>query len=322
MQREPLSPLPIRLAPGDDESIISLLYRTAQANGMDLQHLRQWLGLPYWVPLPTRSCPALAWISGVSTAWLARRAIQATLLSGAQRYLFMDHEFGKGSINFACRARICPFCVKRQKYMRAAWQLRTICGCIEHACILMDSCPVCGALLDWQRPAIDICRCGRFLTAPAQQQPPLPERVSNWIRWNEVRLENPETTIPAETFGLPKLLSPLSIDGALRFVLSIGLQPHPAAMEHADDRRHLSSKGTCALVGRALGRLSAIGDQPDNLASLGPLAHQPALERLRSHGISESDRRFAAWLLAILREGRDAASGSGRRQRGQLSLFE
>jgi hypothetical protein len=160
------------------------------------------------------------------------------------------------------------------------------------------------------------------LTAPAQQPPPLPERVSNWIRWNEARLENPETTIPAETFGLPKLLSTLSIDGALRFVLSIGLQPHPAALEHADDRRHLSSEGTCVLVGRALERLTAIGDQLDNLASLGPLAHQPALERLRSHGISESDRRYAAWLLATLQGGRDAASRSGRRQRGQLSLFE
>lgn len=322
MQPEPLSPLPIRLAPGDDESVLSLLFRTAQANGLDLLRLRQWLGLPYWVPLPARSCPALAWISGVPTAWLARRAIQATLHSGERRYLFMDHDFGKGSINFACRGRICPPCVKRRKYTRATWQLRAICGCVEHACILMDNCPICGALLDWQRPAIDICRCGRFLTAPVQHPVPLPETVLNWICWNEARLENPETIIPAEAFGLPKLLSPLTIDGALRFVLSIGLQPHPAALDHADDRRHLSSEGTSVLVERALERLTDIGDQPENLASLGSTVHLPALERMRSRGISESDRRFAAWLLTTLQGGRDAASKSGRRQRGQLSLFE
>lgn len=315
--------LPIHVSTYDDESSLSLLYRTAQANGVDLADLKRWLGIPAWTPMPAACVPSLAWSCSAPIEQFARNSVQLSQRHRERRYLLQGHEFGKGAINFSCRARICPLCVKRKKYARSSWQLRPICGCVEHSCVLLDRCPACAAQLDWHRPAIDICHCGQFLTAQTVLPPPLCPVVSRWIDWTEARLRYPDAVIPAESFGLPRLLTSLSIDGAFHFIVTIGLQSKEGVIEHADDRNVVCSIGTCALVARGIDRLASIGSDPDRLASLSTIAHFPTFDHWRSAAISQSDRDFVEWaFFALQHPSAVRARGSGRRARGQLNLFE
>lgn len=57
-------------------------------------------------------------------------------------------------------SRYCPACLKSGGRWRADWELRFADACAIHGVWLVDRCD-CGNRLDWARPHISICRCGR-----------------------------------------------------------------------------------------------------------------------------------------------------------------
>jgi hypothetical protein len=56
--------------------------------------------------------------------------------------------------------KICPACLAEQNYCRKIWELSFITACPHHNCLLIDSCQNCETGIRWNRPAVNICRCG------------------------------------------------------------------------------------------------------------------------------------------------------------------
>ena len=57
------------------------------------------------------------------------------------------------------RPRICPHCLRERAVWWAIWDLALVAACPLHRSLLINQCPACGEKLDWQRPAVEICRC-------------------------------------------------------------------------------------------------------------------------------------------------------------------
>ena len=61
----------------------------------------------------------------------------------------------KGSAVFR---RVCPECLAKSPYHRAAWDLSFFSACPVHERLMVDACPDCGELLRWH--GLDLTQCG------------------------------------------------------------------------------------------------------------------------------------------------------------------
>ena len=190
MEGKSIHPLSVVVTGANDESGMSFIYRSLLANGLSLNEARHWLRLKSWNTLRSNDVIALTWVTRVDQAWLSHRTVISLGNQTPRRFGFLAYEFGEGSLNFTHRARLCPICVKRGKYAKAIWQLRCISACLEHDLILSERCPRCTRVISWDRPAMDICSCGAFLTAMSDT-PNRPPGILNWINWIEIRVANP-----------------------------------------------------------------------------------------------------------------------------------
>lgn len=320
MGNEPLWRLPLQVSGAEDESTMSFLYRTLRANGISLRDAQHWLGLKSWTPLHPADLSTLAWISGAERTWLAHRSLVTLGRRTNRRYALLGHELGEGMSDYSHRAKLCPACVKRRKYCKASWQVRYVCGCTEHNQILIERCPRCQRPISWNRPAIDICSCGNFLTA-ATKPPGLPSGIANWTRWMEFRLADASAVVPAIDFGLPPLLGTLSIDGACRLILILGLLSSATEFLTSAATEAKTTEGMAAVIVRGLNRLTLLGRNLEGIHPLEPMIHIAALERMKTTAIAPGDANCATVLLERLRlDVGGQGEKRGRHIRGQLSL--
>lgn len=222
MECNRLKPLPVTVPVHNDESGLSILYRALVANGLSFRDTLHWLKLRSWTSLYSSEVEALAWITGLDSAWLSHRTFTLFGRQPFRRYTFMAHGFCEGAANVTHFGRLCPICVKHKRYGKASWLLRFVCGCSEHNTIFLERCPRCQRTVNWNRPAIDICSCGHFLTA-ASSLPTLPGNLLPWLMWVETRLNDVDAIAPASEFGLHPVLDALSLDGASRLLIALGL---------------------------------------------------------------------------------------------------
>ena len=55
---------------------------------------------------------------------------------------------------------VCPICLTEKLYVRQAWDWDVLPLCLEHKCVLQDSCHVCGRKITRHRAKIALCSCG------------------------------------------------------------------------------------------------------------------------------------------------------------------
>lgn len=60
---------------------------------------------------------------------------------------------------------ICPACLLEAAYIRRQWEHALVTACARHAVTLLDRCDACGEHLSQDRRRVDLCDCGRDLTA-------------------------------------------------------------------------------------------------------------------------------------------------------------
>ncbi len=321
MLLELLHPLPVRIAATDDEAGLSFLFRTLCANGLSLRDGLHWLELKSWNCLRTHDAQTLAWITSAEPVWLSQRIVTVQRRKSPRALGFMGHVFGSGAADFSRSAKLCWQCIKRKKYHRVSWQLRCISCCTEHGAILSDRCPHCDQLIRWNRPAVDICSCGGFLTIASAIEP-LSEHVTNWVNWIENRLLFPSGFMPAAHNGLPAFFDSLSIDGAFRVVVAVGLHAEADCAMAKSSALAATSRGMTHIVRRGIERLHCLGNNLADIYSLRTLVHLPILERMRVSGVSVADQNCASVLIDYLRgPSRPALDPRGLYVRGQLSLF-
>ena len=311
--------LPVRVRVYEDESGQSFLFRSFAANALSFRTVGSALGIRSWIPLPEKHVATLASICRCNHGDLMSRCCVSLGARPHRSYRFMSHAFGEGSISIRRSARICPICVKQRKYAKAAWQLRGIVGCNEHGLLLREKCPVCHRLIWWNRPDIDVCDCGYFLTATLDLLP-LPNTISNWNRWFQLRFENKAAR--ASDFDLPRGLDGLSLDSCFHVVLSLGLLECSDSSLALANRKIKSCDGMAEAIGRGIERFRTLEDGSVDNELLIEVVHMPALERLRSAALSLEDARSVSWIFEhiIRRSGRNL-NGSGWYAKRQFSLF-
>lgn len=314
-----VSTLPVKQTVREDESGQSFLYRTFASNALSFRHVGHQLGIKNWIPLPEQLVAKLSLLCGCGPHDLMQRWCIACRSAQGRHYRFMSHRFGEGSLSVARSARICPICVKRSKYAKAAWLLKGTVGCFEHGILLREQCPRCNRLIRWHRPAIDVCECGHFLTNFSDAHL-LPSTIANWSQWLQLRFD--KKPVMASDFNLPRGLDGLSLDTCFRLIFAFGLLERPdASLAHANSKAR-SCEGMSEVIRRGIDRYLALETEEMNAASLIDFIHMPALERLRFSAICMDDVRSITWLIhQIIRKSGRPLDGLGRYPRGQLSLF-
>ena len=105
-----------------------------------------------------------------------RLSVLAAVEESQIRNLLYLHEFGliryiTGSIlvfgrpvphNFIRREnpKICSLCLSEKNYLRKVWEISLFTACPIHKCLLLDACLNCSNKIEWERPTIELCRCG------------------------------------------------------------------------------------------------------------------------------------------------------------------
>lgn len=166
--------LPLHPRPQKLEALTSYVRRLAEANGIesgtDLTHTcfsDYPQAIRHLNDFPIRP------LKGLQTAAICSEAqIQAMTFS------HLGEKFGRTFSPNACyrflhgsialTERYCPFCLKERGYGSLLWRFRSLKGCSEHRCSILDRCGQCGSLLqDFPYPQlarVSICpRCGKDL---------------------------------------------------------------------------------------------------------------------------------------------------------------
>lgn len=205
-------PLPARVLLLPNESLASLVRRTADAMGYENPrrirallkesgdvpaHINDIRTGPVWERLETllrQSRPSI---------------LQATVHSYSQ-YLMLVAKTAqapqwcdsKTILKYFRSAHppVCPACLleDEQTYERLAWSLRAVPVCLRHRCYLVDTCPNCPRNLQAARCEASICRCGfdlrRARPVPISESATyLLNRISLWFRGEALPLHSLRT---------------------------------------------------------------------------------------------------------------------------------
>jgi hypothetical protein len=314
--------LPLAAAMCDLESCMSHTLRVLRANGVPMRRGLEWLGVPMNKPLRLAELRALAWALRVPHDWLLVRAHLRPEHRDQRWYRLGTHLLSGSACAPARTARLCARCVQQAGACNLSWTLRLVPGCARHRSLLLDSCPRCGQAISWDRPSVDICRCGHYFNARETQRS-MPTTVVDWVQWIECRLPSGNGDTSRERApGLPRLLDGMSLDGAIRLVEAFGLFRRAADQPRVALAAARSSLGMSEVIERGIERLKLIDADPRRILELAPTLHLAAIERLRADAVSEADAACAALLLRVLGAGSGQARDQrGRFYRGQLPLF-
>lgn len=147
--------LPVKVTPYIHESCNGYLMRLAAANGYpsprwiaDLEPILKRHGNHFKVAVE-EALIRLVGLNHSETKFLER----SMLRDGHVKY---PHH--------CARVRMCPECVKTNKYLDYMWQITFASACPYHGIQLIDSCPECLCKLSWDRVHLELCKCGADLT--------------------------------------------------------------------------------------------------------------------------------------------------------------
>jgi len=316
-----IRPLPVIVLPGADESGPGYLLRVAQRNGLTLKGMLGWLGISSLQTLTPFGIRRLAYATEAPHTWLRKSLV---LWLRRERFQFAEglgHRWSSALGLRGARPQVCPDCLRERGQCRASWEMTGEFGCLQHGRLLTDSCPHCGMPLTWMRAAVDVCACGRYLTAGSPTHSLNTDHVC-WLELLGARMASPEQV------GLPLAetvpwLAHLSPDGAFTTVYAAGVRVHPSERIPLTSRVNPAPSTVAEIIDRGLQRLrdEAVGERSCSESMRG-LVYEQALERLSTRGETEADRDIAGELLAWVRTApRHGLSLTGRRPLGQLDLF-
>jgi hypothetical protein len=304
----------------EDESGIGYLMRVARHNGMSLATMLEWLDLGSPHVLNMQAAQLLAYVCNVPRSWVAERMVIARRRSANQSFDWLGFSWASAGSLRGKHPQICPECLKAGAWCRFEWDATGVCACRHHGCYLIDRCGYCRQPLVWERPAVDVCRCGHYL-AQARSVAAIP-KVLRWVRLIHGAMLGATVTL-AEEDQLPRWLRPLSPDGMYSIVCAFGGKVPALGSLLAANATAPCPETIAQVMVKGLEQLQDVGDCESRCPrELRELVHEETLERLAKRGAIEADRDIAnalvTWLRNVPRTGR---SVTGRRARGQLDLF-
>lgn len=309
--------LPIALQLDDAESGLGFALRALRANGIAFDRGMQWLDLQRHRPLDPQSVRHIAWALNVDADRLGDRFVTRDNRKGWVR--LAGHRFRPQAASNRLYAKLCPQCVRETGRTRLTWLLRAGVGCPRHGYSLIWWCKRCDQAIAWNRPDVDICRCGYPFRAN-MDAPPLEPEVQAWLSWLDAVVCRPATSPAGD--ALPAALTHLSADGAFRVIEALGLNALPGASIRAALASCTTPPALGAVITRGIDRLRAIQADPGRLHEMASVVNLVALSQLAAEFAAPEDHTLAWWILVTLRSGVDPGrTRAGARPKGQLPLF-
>lgn len=313
--------LGIAVAPQPGESAMSLMLRAFQANGVGYEEGMRWMGLDRRQALGEGDAATLAWALHAGAEDVRSRMVLLEWRGGGRWVHLAGQRLSRWVAPTAMLAKVCPSCLRECGFARITWMTRAAPACCRHGYSLLRSCGACGKPVRWDRPAVRICRCGRFFKAPEMTKP-LEAELRAWLWWVEAVLQGDSAAARETMDELPPLLRDLTLDGAYRLVEAFGLLKAPGDPVRALRHSSASLGEVGEMVVRGLRRLSCVGRADDVEKLPFDAAHLPVLVELAEAPASDADGQRAAWLLDVYRAARPAGVRLvGARPRRQLPLF-
>ncbi|MDE1981470.1 MAG: TniQ family protein [Betaproteobacteria bacterium] len=289
-----LHSLPLSIQMHSDESGLGFVLRALHENYLTLSWLRRISGIyPGFYP-ESRHAPQIAILTGLPITTV-RHLLPARI---KDRGMIVRHLYGSsfslGSFLKGRLPQVCVRCLHSSRYVRRAWEVSVVTCCPRHGLYLVDQCKNCHKQITWDRPAIDTCVCGRYLSyhqsvgfEPSDSELSVASHVESFL--------SPED---AYTRALtPAWLNGLSLDGLCRLIWAFGISDSDNL--RPPTKRSTSSINThfwIQLLRRFLDRMYLM-DQPDSAASLSNHIYKQALDRMSAIGVLHSDREAAIYVL-------------------------
>lgn len=314
--------LPIRLELAPAESGLGFALRALRANGIAFDRGVQWLRLERHRPMAWQDIRHIAWALNVDADQWGERVVVRD--QGGKGWVRLaGQRFRRHIASNRLYAKLCPQCVRERGIVRVSWLLRATVGCPWHGYSLIDSCHRCGERIGWDRPDVDICRCGRPFRAHGQEAE-LESEVMAWLCWLESAVSPAEPARPIlEGFrSMPGAIEHLSVDGAFRILEALGLRAAPNDSVRAALARCAVPRALGSAIARGLARLRFVEANLNQVSSLSPVVYQETLIAVAKDYAAPADQALAWWLLHALRSGIDpGTTRAGLRPKGQLHLF-
>lgn len=310
--------IPVPLLP--EESGLSFVQRSFKANGVGFAQGMHWLGLDRRRPINRQQLLATAWALNVDGATLASRwpLLESGGLPGWVH--LAGHRFCRWLAPTKPLARLCPACLREQRAAHLLWQLRCVMLCPLHAVPLETACPACKQAIAWDRPDIDVCRCGRYLRAVAAADDGTDDSALGWHRWVAGQMLGEDGSPALPSPALPALIDGLSVDGAFRLIDAFGVFAGKVGSVRAARQQGSSVGAQLAVLRRGIDRLRRLEQDLSPGGEIFDEVHLDALHALARDPATPADGLRAAWLLEFQR-GQRPPGRVGARPRQQLPLF-
>lgn len=314
-------PMSLQLEPA--ESGLGFALRTLRAHAVPFQRGMQWIDLRRDAPLDQLAVRRVAWSLNTDLQEFSARIPTVDPGSGKGWVRLGGQRFRRSVACTSHYAKVCPACLRERGIARLSWMLRATVGCVWHGYSLITRCERCCAPIGWSRPDVGTCRCGFPFKVQPQVEPAEP-LVQAWLTWVEyslspadVRLESLLRVAPA-----PAALTRLSVDGGFRIAEALGLRQSATDSIRVAKAIARQERALGSVLARGLDRLQQIAESSNAAMAVLELASHDALEAVAHDPGTEADGSLAWWLLEFYRSaGTPTSSRTGRRPKGQLSLF-
>lgn len=313
--------LPIAVEPIEGESGPGYCLRALERNGTDVHTLCLKLRISGFNGFRQSDAVFLSQLFKADVAWFKK-----VMPANSSKYEWLQHRWYRSSDLRFSVPQVCPVCVHKKGWIKAAWDFSLSTVCIEHQCALIDACSSCPRSLSWYRPAPGIARCRHVIRSNQVGSKPN-ERLLEFQSWVETRLG----LLQDQSFGTlshpPKwlMLKDVSLPGWVCLMEAFGLKPVDAAYQPPlFPPRYRSNKTWREIVTRALERIEKFEqlDSENRIVWRSEMLQFPLLRMVTVHQ-HPGDQSLAAFLLEQIFAYRVSVRLSKRHAHlGQMRLFE
>jgi hypothetical protein len=249
----------------------------------------------------------------------------------ADNFLLYGHTLSRSYFINRMYPRICIKCIEESALCRAEWDLSLVATCAHHGLVMLDACQYCGSSLSWNRPAVNICKCGcAFAFGDESICGSTMER--EFAKWAGRKISDSGLDINSEAaemerqpdLPLIRLIQPMSLNGGLNMVYAFGTAQRNSQIDVTAMHR---KKSSVAAARDILQNASAFVDQlnsgrriefvPSSLSVVRKLLAESA-----SAANNPADRSMAYSLIgSLLHQSGRSNWKSSYPQLSQLELF-
>lgn len=318
-----LHPLPVTVQPHDAESGLGFLLRCCTANGMTMSVLRRWLDIHALRHTESQRIRALAFVTQVSEPWLQARLPRRLYRTSDKVIRYLDWGWVCGQVQRCERPQVCLACVGERRPCDLSWVCAGCVACAVHRQMLVDQCPHCNQPLDWARPAMDVCHCGRYL-ATGKPSRSIDGALAALMGDFRSVLHHGPIAGRRRWPSLPRWMDGMSPDGAIGVLHAVGVRERRfATVKVRPGSGHSRIQDLASALERGLDRIGQVDPAiARSIDGLRGWAHDEALALIARCATDETDARVATQLADWLGKlPKTKKLSRGPRARGQLDLF-